>query len=124
MAPMEKTWDDAVAATLVGKRLHLELAYAGPGGQVIRRVRFCGRVESADRTVGIDLRIDGGDGFRLPPDLRTFEWAYPGEYPDDAIGGLVENPDVRATWHITAPERPPQAFWARFGRREGEGHAA
>lgn len=121
---MEPIWDEAVAATLVGKRVHLELEYAGPGGQVIRRARFCGRVLAADRRGGIDLRLDEGDGFRLPPDLSTFEWAYPGEYPDDATGELVENPDVRATWHITAPERPPEAFWRRFGRREGEGHAA
>ena len=121
---MERIWDDAVAATLIGKRVHLELTYAGRGGQVIRQARFCGRVLAADRDDGIDLRLDEGDGFRLPPDLSTFEWAYPGQYPDDATGELVENPDVRATWAITAPDQPPRAFWSRFGRREGEGHAA
>ena len=122
---MDRTWDDAVAVTLVGKRVHLELTYADQGGQVIRRAAFCGHVSAADRQAGIDLRLDdSADPFRLPPDLSTFEWAYPGEYPDDATGELVENPDVRATWRITAPERPPQAFWRRFGRREGEGHAA
>jgi len=77
-----------------------------------------------NRHGGIDLRLDEGYGFRLPPDLSTFEWAYPGEYPDDATGELVENPDVRATWHIMAPDRPPDAFWRMFGRREGEVHAA
>lgn len=121
---MERTWDDDVAATLIGKRVHLELTYAGRGGQVIRQARFCGRVQAADRHDGIDLRLDEGDAFRLPPDLSTFEWAYPGEYPDDATGELVENPDVRATWDIRAPDQPPRAFWTRFGRRAGEGHAA
>ena len=122
---MERTWDDTVAATLVGKRVHVELRYADPRGHVIRQARFCARVRGADPTSGIDLSLDEtGDGFLLPPDLSTFEWAYPGEYPDDATGELVENPDVRASWQITAPDRPPQAFWRRFGRREGAGHAA
>jgi len=122
---MQAIWDEAVAATLVGTRVHLEHEYAGPGGRVIRRARFCGRVVAADRLGGIDLRLDDrANAFRLPPDLSTFQWAYPGEYPDDATGELVENPDVRATWHIMAPERPPEAFWRMFGRREGEGHAA
>lgn len=61
---------------------------------------------------------------RLPPDLSAVESAYPGEYPDDATGELVENPDVRATWRITAPERPPPASRRKFGRRADEGHAA
>lgn len=121
----ERTWDDEAAAKLVGKRLHLELTYADARGRMIREARFCGRVLAASPHAGIDLALDDErDPLRLPPDLSTFEWAYPGAYPDDVTGGLVEDPDVRATWHITAPSAPPAAFWQWFGRRKGEGAAA
>ena len=61
-----------------------------------------GRVASADRS-GIAIRLDGqraGEIFNLPPDLRSFERASPGEYRLKSTGEMVVDPDYLCTWTI------------------------
>lgn len=53
------------------------------------------------------MDLDGGDGFRLPPDLSDVAWAYPGGYRGHAKGKLVDDPDLRASRETAAPAARP-----------------
>lgn len=95
-------WDEAAAAALVGRRVLLAIEVADADGHVVRETRYWGRVAAADEQAGIDLALDDGGTFSLPPDLGRFRAVPPGEYHGDVRGEFLERPDVRATWRVAA----------------------
>lgn len=99
-------WQPRKAEKLLGTTVIVGLTYDEPGGT--RQEQFYGTVMSADPNEGITLRLDGrrsGEFYTLPPDIRAFSPARPGEYRLRATGEVVVNPDYTTTWTSTPPRQ-------------------
>lgn len=95
-------WDHARAEKLLGSTVLVGLTHDEPSGP--RQEQFCGTVMSADPDEGITLRLDGarsGEFYTLPPDLRSFYPARPGEYRLRETGEVIVDPDYTTTWTST-----------------------
>ena len=100
---MARRTDDAKAARLIGKHALVGLTYLNADGTLREQVQLHGRITAVDETM-ITMRLHGSDEeFTLPPDFRRFEPAQPGEYRLRTTGEVVVNPDLLASWTITAP---------------------
>ncbi len=83
---------------MIGKRVLVGKTYVR-GDEVIEQVQFHGVIETADERTGFALRrADTGEWESLPPDLRAFRPAEPGEYTLSSTGEVVLDPDFIATW--------------------------
>ena len=90
-------WRDK-ATRMIGKRVLVGKTYMR-GEEVLEQVQFHGLIETADERMGFTLRrADTGDLESLPPDLRAFRPAEPGEYTLRSSGEVVSDPDFIATW--------------------------
>ena len=99
-------WRPARAEKLLGATVIVGLTFEEPDGT--RQDQFFGTVMSADPNEGITLKLDGGragEFYTLPPDLRAFAPAPPGEYRLRATGEVVLNPDYTSTWAFTPPSQ-------------------
>jgi hypothetical protein len=63
--------------------------------------QIVGTIENIDST-GIRLRLRDGSVYSLPPDIRPFESALPGEYRLRSTGEVITDPDFTCTW-VSAP---------------------
>jgi len=103
-------WDPDEADWLVGKYTLVGITYlASDGKTVTSQGQYHGRIVSADKETGFRIECEGkwaGHPCCLPPDLSAFRTAGPGEYRLRSTGETVTNPDVLATWTITAAAKP------------------
>ncbi|MBI4860618.1 MAG: hypothetical protein HY815_10195 [Candidatus Riflebacteria bacterium] len=100
-------FDEALAATYVGKTILVALTYLTHDGQLIRRQQIHGRIESATRQ-GILIVLDGSDAgekWNMPPSLDAIRRAGPGVYRLEETGEEIENPDLLSSWTIS--KAPP-----------------
>jgi hypothetical protein len=92
---------------LVGKHVLVGITFESSDGSETGRRQLHGTVVSARPGVGVLLALKGeadGQSYNLPPDLRAFRRAAPGEYRLRATGEVVSNPDFLATWTVVAPD--------------------
>jgi hypothetical protein len=88
------------AARMVGKHVLVGKTYVR-GNAVLDQVQFHGVIEEADEDDGFALRrSDTGEIEWLPPDLRAFEQAPPGEYRLRSTGEVIVDPDILSTWIV------------------------
>jgi hypothetical protein len=96
-------WQDK-ADRLVGAHVLVGKTYEDADGEVIDQVQFHGTIETVDERKGLSVRRDdSGDVEWLPPDLRAFSKAKPGEYRLRSTGEVVVDPDYLSVWTITPP---------------------
>ena len=69
---------------------------------VIDREQFVGQIANVDAS-SITLELADGSTRWLPPDVRPFDEAWPGEYRLSGTGEMVVDPDYVATWTRTLP---------------------
>ena len=108
---MEETpqWDETRGRALVGKHVLIGLTFVDQEDNVVSRAQRHGRIleADADRGVTVEFMARGlpwhGEVYRLPPDIRAFADAAPGEYRLRSTGEVVVDPDVTATWTIKSP---------------------
>ena len=67
--------------------------------------QVAGTIEHIDST-GIRLRLRDGSAYDLPPDIRFFENALPGEYRLRSTGEAISDPDFTCTWWAVYPSTP------------------
>ena len=96
------------AARMVGKRVLVGKTYVR-GESVLQHVQFHGVIEDASERQGFAVRrSDTGDIEWLPPDMRAFQQAPPGEYMLRSTGEVVVDPDIVSSWvverHTAEPE--------------------
>jgi hypothetical protein len=88
------------AARMVGKRVLVGKTYVR-GESVLQHVQFHGVIEEASESQGFALRrADTGGIEWLPPDMRSFRQAPPGEYRLRTTGEVVLDPDAFSSWII------------------------
>jgi len=101
-------WDDERAESLVGKRVLVGITNLEPDGKtLIDQVQYYGVITTAHPKNGFRIECSGrfaGSAKFLPPDLRGFRDAPPGEYVIRSTGEVVVNPDVISTWDIIKPK--------------------
>ena len=98
------SWDDQRARSFVGKYVVVGLTYEKPDGSAERQEQVHGKISAADAHKGFCVILEGvkkGQVYRLPPDLRPFKDAAPGEYRLRSTGEVVVDPDLLATWIVT-----------------------
>ena len=92
------------AKTLIGKLVLIGLTYYDHDGNFLEQKQMHGRISSVDGKKGLAIALEGsrnGETYWLPPDLRSFREAKPGEYREHSTGEVVVNPDLTTTWEIT-----------------------
>ena len=100
-------WDEELAERIIGKTLLIGITYVDPGGSVMERVQFHGIVVEAKRGHGISIACQGenvGRRYTVPPDLRSFQPAEPGEYRLKSTGEIIKDPDYTSSWTIRRPK--------------------
>ena len=96
-------FDASLAVEMVGKYVLVGLTYVDPQQNVLEQKQVHGTIIRADETKGFAVKLRGpdeGETFWLPPDLRSFQDAKPGEYRLRSTGEVVVNPDLLSTWTI------------------------
>ena len=105
---MRDIWDEKFAASLIGKTVLVGMTYVNAKGAAVRQKQFWGVVERADPSVGVRLALQGkslGEHYDLPPDLRGYDEAPPGEYRLRSTHETVVNPDYVSTWTVDLPTK-------------------
>jgi hypothetical protein len=101
-------WDSALALSLVAKRVLIGLTYCDHDDRLIEQKQLHGTIIKADADKGFAVRLEGqreGELYWIPPDLRAFQDAPPGEYRLRSTGEIVVDPDLISNWVINRP--PP-----------------
>ena len=102
-------WDQDEADWLVGKYTLVGVTYLAPDGETVTsQAQYHGKIVSADSKSGFKIECEGewaGKTLGLPPLLGAFQLASPGEYKLRSTGETVKDPEVLATWSITAAPR-------------------
>ncbi len=104
MSDEPPSWDPQKAAALIGSKVLIGLTFVSDAGE--EQVQMHGVVTEATPESGIEIALEGnraGDTYRLPPDLRGFFPAPPGEYRLRSTGEVVIDPDFTANWTISRP---------------------
>ena len=96
-------FSETSAKDLIGKTVIVGLTYCDHADAVVRRDQYHGWIVRASCTEGIVIQLPSGSEKRLPPDLRSFFAARPGQYRLRSSGEVVEDPDLQATWTVTTP---------------------
>jgi hypothetical protein len=108
-APPE--WNQDKADWLIGKTVLVGITcVASDGATVTSQSQYYGKIIAAERNKGISIACEGqwsGQTELLPPDLRAFEPANPGEYRLRSTGEVVKDPDILSTWTVNEP--PPKS---------------
>lgn len=92
-------FDVQIASQLIGKRVSIGLTYVETG-QDDRHEQKLGVVEDVSEG-GVTVRLSDGGTDSLPPDLRPWQSAPPGEYRLRSTGEVVVDPDFIANWRVT-----------------------
>jgi hypothetical protein len=92
-------FDVQIASQLVGRRVLIGLTYV-EAGQDDRHDQKHGVVEYVSEG-GVTIRLSDGGTYSLPPDLRPWQSAPPGEYRLRSTGEVVIDPDFIANWRVT-----------------------
>lgn len=88
------------AAAMLGKTALVGITYEARSHRAAKQSQVVGTIESIDST-RIRLRLRDGSTFDLPPDIRPFENALPGEYRLRSTGEVITDPDFTCTWIST-----------------------
>jgi hypothetical protein len=100
-------WNQDEADALVGKYVLVGITWLAADGETVKNQgQYHGRIVSADASNGFQIECEGafaGKTMGLPPDLRAFGPADPGEYRLRSTGEVVQDPDLLASWSVKEP---------------------
>jgi len=98
------SFDSARGQSFVGKYVLIGLTYLDNEGNMLEQKELHGSILSADDQYGFAVKLEGrhaGETYRLPPDLRPYHEAPPGEYRLLSTGEVVIDPDLLCYWSVT-----------------------
>jgi hypothetical protein len=99
-------WDDETAEALHGAYVLIGITTLHANGSLHSQLQMHGRIAEMARERGIAIALEGaraGEIYWLPPDLRGWQSAAPGEYRLRSTAEVVVDPDYTASWTITKP---------------------
>ncbi len=98
-------WDQKGAEALRGCSVLIGITRAS--AESLEQEQMFGVITSANARDGFEVALQGsrnGEVYWLPPDVRNFFPAQPGEYRLRSTGEVVVNPDFTTTWTINADQ--------------------
>jgi hypothetical protein len=101
-------WDENFASELIGKLVLVGLTHCNSDGSVDRQEQLFGIVQSAHKSAGVLLNLKGtraGCRYNLPPDLRSYFKASPGNYRLRSTNEVVTDPDFTVTFSVHEPRK-------------------
>ena len=105
-------WDSKIASELSGAIVYVGITYVDHEDKPTFRIEFYGLVTEVDESRGIAIDchndVHRGQTFWLPPDLRAFHRAKPGNYKLESTGENLVDPDFTTKWIMTEPKDQPQ----------------
>jgi hypothetical protein len=93
--------NEARAQFALGKRVLLGVTVILPTGAVVEQRQLVGELMTVDASDGLELILDDGSSYWLPPDVSALEEAPPGEYRLRSSGEVIVDPDYTCTWTVT-----------------------
>jgi hypothetical protein len=99
-------FDADLAALLLGAHVLIGITFLRADGEVEGQEQHHGHVVTCDETIVAIEPWGGGELITLPPDLRPFQPAPPGEYRLRSTGEVVVDPDFTASWTVHRPPAP------------------
>src|SRR5882757_3051670 len=97
-------WDQEEADGIVGMSVVVGITRLAADGKTVKsQTQYHGRITGA-KPNGFEITCEGksaGETMTLPPDLRAFHHARPGQYKLRSTGETIENPDLTTSWSIT-----------------------
>ena len=105
MNDIQPEFDEKAAQGLVGKYVLVGVTYTDDRDEPVGQKQYHGRIVRANAREGVVIVQQSGDEMRLPPFLKAFQPARPGEYRIRSTGEVVMNPDYTCTWSV---KEPPQ----------------
>ncbi|HUL06199.1 MAG TPA: hypothetical protein VLV76_07670 [Candidatus Acidoferrum sp.] len=104
-AAVRPPFDEALAASYVGKYILVGLTFLDPYGRESQRQQLHGVILSASLD-GILIELHGahaGQTWNMPPALEAIRPAEPGRYTLHATDEVIDDPDLLASWTIRKP---------------------
>src|SRR4051794_14918249 len=102
-------WNQEEADDLVGRYVLVGMTYLKADGKTVKsKAQYHGRIVSADRHTGFQIRCEGkweGRTMGLPPILDIFRPAKPGNYELYSTKEVVTDPDYLTTWSVIEPQK-------------------
>lgn len=92
------------AEDLMGKTVLIGLTHCEANGDLIGHEQMFGTVKAINDK-NIEIELDDGKLYYLPPDTRPFHIADKGEYRLRSTGKVVIDPDYICTYSITKPQK-------------------
>jgi hypothetical protein len=90
-----------LADVILGSHVLIGLTFLNAHGEVDHQEQLHGFVTHIDASA-VEVQLWGSEEtYTLPPDLRNYEPAAPGEYRLRATGEVVVDPDFISSWTIT-----------------------
>ena len=97
-------YDDELAQSWVGKTILIGKTILDVNGNAVDQKQLYGVIKSVSAKDGFLVELQGesaGSTEWLPPDLRSFQDAPPGEYRLRSTGEVITDPDLLSTWTVT-----------------------
>ncbi len=103
MSDIRPEFDEKGAQGLVGKYVLVGITYTDDCDEPIGQKQFHGRVVRANAREGVVILQQSGEEMKLPPFLKAFQPARPGQYRLHSTGEVVVDPDYTCTWSVKKP---------------------
>ena len=88
---------------LIGKTILIGLTYYEADGKFVEQKQLFGTIKSFQRSSWIEVDLDDGGTFDLPPDRSAIQPADKGEYRLRSSGKIVIDPDYLCSYTVTKP---------------------
>ena len=92
------------AQDLIGKTVLIGLTNYEANGALVGHEQMFGTVKAVDDR-NVEIELDDGKLYYLPPDTSPFHIADRGEYRLRSTGKIVNDPDYICTYSITKPQK-------------------
>jgi hypothetical protein len=90
---------------LIGKTVLIGLTNYDSKGEFLGQRQMFGTIAAVHRVTGIQVALDNGGTFTLPPDPKVLTPAPKGDYRLHSTGKVARDPDYLCTHDITEPTK-------------------
>lgn len=101
-------------AFMTGKTVIIGITVLSAENTVVEQRQLLGRIQSVGTDAVVVTLASREEAYRLPPDVRAFTEAPPGQYRFRTTGEVVTDPDFECRWTLRQPaaEGKSQAFYS------------
>jgi hypothetical protein len=102
----DEMFNEGRARSMVGKRIIVGVTLLSPAGELVERRQLVGVVTTI-HAQSIEITLEDGTTYQMPPDCSGIEEAGPGDYRLGDSGQTVVDPDFTCAWTMQPSEDDP-----------------